>query len=72
MDRYRKGLHAMSAKCNLKEFEGKDFACMHSIFLQIEQSHLLTKSDKEEVLLLLLEMIEENFLVQKATGVMPK
>jgi len=59
MERYRLGLHTLRDKCKLQEFEGKDFACMHSIFLQIEQNNLLTDRDKEEVLLNLLTRVEE-------------
>lgn len=72
MEKYRKGLLAIKDGCELQEFEGKDFACMHSIFLQIEQSFILTERDKEEILMELLIRIEENMLVKKVTGVMPK
>lgn len=60
MEEYRKGLHEIRDRADLKEFEGKDYACMHSIFLQIEQNHLLTEDQKRSILLDLLFYIETN------------
>lgn len=53
-------LHSIREKQDLKEFDGKDFASMHSIFIQIDQSHLLTDEDKMNILLDLLVRIETN------------
>ena len=54
------GLHSVRDKANLGEFDGKDYACMHSIFIQIDQNHLLTDNQKYNILYNLLAMIDQN------------
>ena len=53
-------LHSIRDKVKLGEFDGKDYACMHSIFIQIDQNHLLTDNQKYNILYSLLEMIRKN------------
>lgn len=57
---FTKGLHSIRDKMKLLEFEGKDWHCMHSIFIQIDQNHLLTENQKYNILYNLLLMIETN------------
>lgn len=61
---FTKGLHSVRDKANLGEFDGKDYACMHSIFIQIDQNHLLTDNQKYNTLYSLLAMIENNIEVK--------